>query len=76
MTYMYTNVGIGMGRGSVKRVVDQYGVYLDEQCLGTFGALIDAHAFLVQLIDRGMAAEVRMYSGEVISEYVASRYVA
>jgi len=65
-----------MGKGSVKRVVDQYGVYLDEQCLGTFGALIDAHAFLVQLIDRGMAVEVRMYSGEVISEYIASKYVA
>ena len=65
-----------MGEGSVRKVVDQYGVYLDEQCLGTFGALVDAHAFLMQLIDRGMAAEVRMYSGEVISEYVASRCVA
>ena len=61
---------------SVHKVVDQYGVYLEDQCLGTFGALVDAHAFLVQLIDRGMAAEVRMYSGEVISEYVASRCVA
>ena len=65
-----------MGRGSVKRMADQYGVYLDDRCLGTFGALIDAHAFLMQLMDRGMAVEVRMYSGEVISEYVASRCVA
>ena len=61
---------------SVHKVVDQYGVYLDDQCLGTFGALVDAHAFLVQLLDRGMAVEVRMYSGERISEYVASRCVA
>jgi len=61
---------------SVHLVVDQYGVYLDEHCLGTFGALVDAHAFLVQLIDRGMAVEVRMYSGERISEYLPSMCVA
>ena len=76
MTHNYNKAGNDVSRGSVKRVVDQYGVYLDERCLGTFGALIDAHAFLVQLIDRGMAAEGRMYSGEMISEYVASKCVA
>ena len=76
MTYLYNKEGRGMRVASVRKVVNQYGVYLDERCLGTFGALVDAHAFLIQLIDRGMAVEVRMYSGERISEYVASRCVA
>ena len=56
-----------MGRGSVKRVVDQYGVYLDERCLGTFWSLLDAHCFALQLLERGMVDSVRLYSGTTVT---------
>jgi hypothetical protein len=54
----------------VKRYgVGQWGVYISEHCYGTFGALLDANCFALQMIERGMCCEVRLYSGEIVSEY-------
>ena len=60
-----------MAVGEVKRDgVAMWGVYIGGHCYGTFGALLDANCFALQMIDRGMCGEVRLYSGEVIREYV------
>ena len=60
-----------MAVGEVKKQgSDQWGVYISDHCYGTFGALIDANCFALQMIDRGMCCEVRLYSGEIIAEYV------
>lgn len=59
-----------MATGEVKRQgVDQWGVYISEHCYGTFGALLDANCFALQMIDRGMACEIKLYSGEVVKEW-------
>lgn len=56
-----------MEGGRVDRAgVDQWGVYIGEHCYGTFGALIDANCFALQLIDRGMTCHVTLYTGEVV----------
>ena len=34
-----------------------------------FGALLDANCFALQMIDRGMCCEVRLYSGEIVKEW-------
>jgi len=53
--------------------VDQWGVYIGEHCYGTFGALVDASCFALQLIDRGMTATVTLYSGEVVRDWNSAR---
>ena len=59
-----------MATGEVKRQgVDQWGVYIGGHCYGTFGALLDANCFALQMIDRVMCCEVRLYSGEIIKEW-------
>ena len=59
-----------MAVGEVKKQgVDQWGVYISDHCYGTFGALLDANCFALQMIDRGMCCEVRLYSGEVVKEW-------
>lgn len=63
-----------MAVGEVKRQgCEQWGVYIGGHCYGTFGALLDANCFAVQMIERGMVLEVRLYSGEKITEWVAYR---
>ena len=59
-----------MEGGRVERQgVDQWGVYIGDHCYGTFGALLDASCFAIQLIDRGMTANVTLYSGEVVRDW-------
>ena len=59
-----------MEGGRVERQgVDQWGVYIGDHCYGTFGALLDASCFAIQLIDRGMTATVTLYSGEVVRDW-------
>jgi len=63
-----------MEGGRVERVgVDQWGVYIGDHCYGTFGALLDASCFAIQLIDRGMTATVTLYSGEVVRDWNSAR---
>jgi hypothetical protein len=62
-----------MAVGEVKKQgIYQWGVYISGHCYGTFGALLDANCFALQMIDRGMCCEVRLYSGEIIKEYASS----
>ena len=57
-----------MAVGEVKRQgTGQWGVYISGHCYGTFGALIDANCFALQLIDRGMIDSVRLYSGITVT---------
>ena len=42
---------------------DWYTVMINRQMLGQFTQLLDAHCFALQLIERGMAQSVRLYSG-------------
>jgi hypothetical protein len=69
-----------MATGEVKKHdnVDQWGVYIGDHCYGTFGALLDANCFALQMIDRGMCCEVRLYSGEIVKKWgsLALNYVA
>ena len=59
-----------MAVGEVKKQgADQWGVYISEHCYGTFGALLDANCFALQMIDRGMCCQVRLYSGEIVKEW-------
>ena len=59
-----------MAIGEVKRAgADQWVVCIGDHCYGTFGALLDANCFALQMIDRGMAGQVRLYSGEIIKEW-------
>ncbi len=59
-----------MATGEVKKAgVDQWGVYIGDHCYGTFGALLDANCFALQMIDRGMCCEVRLYSGEKVRQW-------
>jgi len=63
-----------MEGGRVERQgVDQWGVYIGDHCYGTFGALLDASCFAIQLIDRGMTATVTLYSGEVVRDWSSAR---
>ena len=65
-----------MATGEVKKQgVDQWGVYISDHCYGTFGALIDANCFALQMIGRGMCCEVRLYSGEVVKEWATSALI-
>lgn len=58
--------------GEVKKHgVDQWGVYISHHCYGTFGALLDANCFALQMIERGMCGEVRLYSGEIVKEWAS-----
>ena len=66
-----------MEGGRVERQgVDQWGVYIGDHCYGTFGALLDASCFAIQLIDRGMTATVTLYSGEVVRDWNSARKVS
>ena len=66
-----------MEGGRVERQgVDQWGVYIGDHCYGTFGALLDASSFALQLIDRGMTATVTLYSGEVVRDWNSARKVS
>ena len=59
-----------MATGEIKRSgVDQWGVYIGDHCYGTFGSLLDANCFALQMIDRGMCCEVRLYSGELVKDF-------
>lgn len=51
---------------SVRKVVDQYGVYISGHCYGRFGALLDANCFALQLLERGVAEEIRLLSGVIV----------
>jgi len=63
-----------MEGGEVRRQgVDQWGVYIGDHFYGTFGALVDASCFALQLIDRGMTATVTLYSGEVVRDWSSAR---
>ena len=56
-----------MEGGRVERVgVDQWGVYIGDHCYGTFGALVDACCFALQLVERGMAGRVTLPSGVIV----------
>jgi hypothetical protein len=66
-----------MATGEVRRHdnVGQWGVYIGDHCYGTFGALLDANCFALQMIDRGMCCEVKLYSGEIVKEWAISSFV-
>ena len=56
-----------MAVGEVKRQgTGQWCVYISDHCYGTFGALIDANCFALQLIERGMVDEVVLLSGVIV----------
>ena len=66
-----------MAVGEVKRDgVAMWGVYIGEHCYGIFGALLDANCFAMQMIDRGMCGEVRLYSGEILKEWASHALVS
>ena len=44
-----------------------YSVAVDDTLLGQFRYLLDAHCFALQLMERGMAQSVRLYSGITVS---------
>ena len=56
--------------------IDQWGVYILEHCYGTFGALLDANCFALQMIERGMCCEVRLYSGEIVKEWASYAFIS
>ena len=50
-------------------VIIHNGVYLvklDNAVVGMFDALLDAHCFALQLMDRGMAEDVMLLSGVIV----------
>ena len=51
----------------VIRQGDWYSVALDDDLLGRFRHLLDAHCFALQLMERGMADSVQLYSGITVS---------
>ena len=62
-----------MATGEVKRGGSNHWVVcIGEHCYGTFGALLDANCFALQMIDRGMCCEVRLYSGEIVKDWAHS----
>ena len=46
---------------------DWYTVMVNRQMLGQFTNLLDAHCFALQLMERGMADSVQLYSGITVS---------
>lgn len=46
---------------------DWYSVTLDSTLLAKFVTLLDAHCFALQLMERGLAQSVRLYSGVTVS---------
>ena len=57
-----------MAVGEVKRQgTGQWCVYISGHCYGTFGALVDANCFALQLIERGMVDSVRLHSGITVT---------
>jgi hypothetical protein len=51
----------------VVRQGEWYSVALDGDLLGQFKNLLDAHCFALQLMERGIAQSVRLYSGITVS---------
>ena len=51
----------------VIRQGDWYSVAVDDTLLGHFRYLLDAHCFALQLMERGMAQSVQLYSGITVS---------
>ena len=51
----------------VKKRGEWYIVTLDEELLGQFVHLLDAHCFALQLMDRDMARSVRLYGGNTVT---------
>ena len=51
----------------VSRQGEWYSVAMDGVMLGQFRYLLDAHCFALQLIERGMAQSVRLYSGITVA---------
>jgi hypothetical protein len=51
----------------VIREGDCYSVVLHGSALGLFKHLLDAHCFAMQLMERGMADSVRLYSGVTVT---------
>ena len=43
-----------------------YTVMVNGEVLGQFIALLDAHCFALQLMERGLAQSVRLYSGTTV----------
>ena len=44
-----------------------YTVMVSGQMLGQFAHLLDAHCFALQLLDRGMASSVQLFSGITVT---------
>ena len=44
-----------------------YTVMINGQLLGQFTTLLDAHCFALQLLERGLALSVRLYSGVTVA---------
>ena len=51
----------------VVRQGEWYTVMINGQMLGQFVKLLDAHCFALQLMERGLAQSVRLYSGITVS---------
>ena len=51
---------------AVGRQGEWYIVTLDEELLGQFVHLLDAHCFAMQLMERGVTNEVRLLSGVIV----------
>ena len=57
-----------MATGEIRRQdAGQWGVYISDHCYGTFGALLDANCFALQLLERGLVQSVRLYSGITVT---------
>ena len=51
-------------------VISHNGLYLvrlGNVVVGTFGVLLDAHCFAMQLMERGIVQSVRLYSGTTVT---------
>lgn len=52
---------------NVTRDGEWYVVELGGQVLGWFGSLLDAHCFALQLLERGLASSVQLFSGITVT---------
>jgi hypothetical protein len=51
----------------VSKQGELYSVLLGGELLGQFRHLLDAHCFALQLMERGMAQSVQLYSGLIVT---------
>lgn len=56
-----------MAVGEVRREgADLWGVYVSGQWYATFGSVLDANCFALQLMERGLADGARLVSGVIV----------